>query len=92
MSKSILQTKKECWVCKTTQNLHRHHCLGGANRKHSEKYGLTIYLCGYHHNLSNEGVHFNKELDLLVKQMAQKKFEEIYSHEQFMKIFKRNYL
>jgi len=90
--KSILQDRKECWVCKTIQNLHRHHCFGGANRKHSEKYGLTIYLCGYHHNLSNEGVHFNKELDLLVKQMAQKKFEEIYSHEQFMKIFKRNYL
>lgn len=89
---SILQDKKECWFCKTIQNLHRHHCFGGANRKQSEKYGLTIYLCGYHHNLSNESVHFDKELDLLVKQMAQKKFEEIYSHEQFMKIFKRNYL
>ena len=42
---SVLQTKKECFFCKTTQNLHRHHVLyGSSNRKQAEKYGFTVYL------------------------------------------------
>lgn len=90
--KSILQDEKMCYVCGTTYNIHEHHIIYGSNRKNSEKYGLKCYLCGKHHNLSNEGVHFNKELDLKLKQMAQKKFEETHSHEEFMRIFGRNYL
>ena len=58
----------------------------------ADKYGLTVFLCGKHHNASNEGVHFNKTLDNALKMFAQKKFEERYSHEEFMRIFKRNYL
>ena len=41
---SVLQTKKECFFCKTTRNLHRHHVLyGSSNRKQAEKYGFTVY-------------------------------------------------
>lgn len=48
--KSILQTNKECYVCKTTYNLHLHHiCYGVANRKISDKNGFVVYLCQYHH-------------------------------------------
>lgn len=90
---SIIQKNRECWVCKTTIGLHCHHIIyGTADRKKSDKYGLTVYLCGIHHNLSNEGVHFNKKLDMQLKQIAQKAFEEKYSHEKFMKVFHRNYL
>ena len=53
---------------------------------------MTIYLCGHHHNLSNDGIHFNKELDIKVKQIAQMRFEEIYSRDKFMEVFGRNYL
>ena len=89
---SIIQEKKECYVCKTKYGLHEHHCIyGTANRKQSEKYGLKVWLCGRHHNLSNEGVHFNKELDLQIKRMAQKKFEETYQDLEFIKIFGRSY-
>lgn len=69
---SVLQDKKECYVCKATHNLHSHHIFyGTANRKKSEQYGLKVYLCGMHHNMSDAGVHFNKKLDLKLKQIAQ---------------------
>jgi hypothetical protein len=93
MKKIQLQDKKECWVCGTTIGLHHHECLfGSANRKKSIDYGLQVWLCGPHHNLSKMGVHHNHMLDLMLKQLAQRKFEEVYSHEQWMEEFHKNYL
>ena len=91
---SILQTNKECYVCKTTLNLHSHHCLYGvSNRANAEKYGLKVWLCGPHHNMSDEGVHFNKPLDLHLKKISQKAFENTYgSRAEFIGIFGKNYL
>lgn len=37
-----------CWLCGKNgmgEPLDKHHIFGGANRKKSEKYGLTVYLC-----------------------------------------------
>lgn len=92
--KSVLQSKKECYVCGTIFDLHDHHVLyGTSNRKHAEKYGLKVWLCGKHHNMSNEGVHFNKSLDLHLKQKAQAYFEDNYgTRGDFRKIFGRSYL
>lgn len=93
--KSILQDKDECWVCHTTRGLHTHHVFEGGtngNRKMSEKFGLTVRLCGYHHNMSNEGVHSNKELELTLKRMAQEKFEETHTREEFRQYFNKSWL
>ena len=90
--KSIIQTKKECYITHSTYNLHKHHIFGAANRKISEKYGLWIWLRGDWHNLSDYGVHFDKELDLRLKQMAQRVFEETHTRQEFMKIIGKNYL
>lgn len=79
-------------MCHTVGDLHKHHIFGGPNRKWSDKYGLWIWLCPKHHNMSDAGVHFNKPLDLQVKQIAQREFEDTYGHEEFMKIFGRSYL
>ena len=93
MMKSVLQTEKECYVCQNTLGLHSHHVFEGSNRSQSEKYGMKVWLCGKHHNLSNEGVHFNKKLDTHLKKMAQEYFEEhIGTRDDFMKAFGRNYL
>lgn len=89
--KSIISDEKKCYKCGTTINLHSHHIFEGRNRKNSEKYGLKVWLCGRHHNLSKEGVHFNKEFDLELKKIAQKKFKKVYK-EEFIDIFRRNYL
>lgn len=92
--KSVLQEVKECYVCQTTSNLHDHHVLfGTSNRKKSEKYGLKVWLCAYHHNMSNEGVHFNKILDRALKLKAQAYYEEnIGTREQFRQEFGKSYL
>lgn len=90
--KSIINNDKKCFKCGVTYNIHKHHILEGRNRKNSEKYGLWVYLCGKHHNLSNEGVHFNKDFDNELKVIAQKKFEEVYKDLDFLSIFRRNYL
>lgn len=84
---------KKCYICGTTRNIHRHHVFhGSANRKQSEKYGMVVCLCGYHHNQSSQGVHFNTSLDRILKMQYQRQFEDEYGHEEFMKIFGRNYL
>ena len=90
---SVLQQNKECYVCHTTIGLQDHHCLyGSANRKVSEKYGLKVWLCREHHT-GNTGVHFNKELDTRLKQLAQTYYEEHYGdRDKFRSDFGRSYL
>lgn len=92
MLDSVLQDKKECYVCHKTEDLHSHHVFYGRNHKLSEKYGLKIWLCADHHNMTDTGIHFNKELDLKVKRMAQHWFMLEYSKAEFMRIFGKNYL
>lgn len=90
---SILQDRKECFITGSTENLHKHHIFGGnPGRKLSEEYGCWVYLRGEYHNLSKKGVHFDKELDLELKRMAQRAFEERWGHEKFMEVFGKNYL
>ena len=91
---SILQKEmNECYFCGTTKNLHIHEVFyGTANRRLSIKYGCCVSLCAIHHNLSNAGVHFNKEMDLNLKRIMQKKFNEVYPELDFLKIFGKNYI
>lgn len=91
---SILMPKmNKCYVCGTTQDLHIHEVFyGTANRKKSIEYGCCVSLCAYHHNMSNEGVHYNKKLNEQLKQEMQRKFEEVYPDKDFRQIFGRNYL
>lgn len=92
--KSVLQKKKECWVCGTELGLHDHHIIfGTANRRKSEKYGLKVWLCPQHHNMSGAGVHHNRVLDLKLKQMAQRHYEEyIGTREAFIIDFGKSYI
>lgn len=94
MKLSIMQKTPVCYVCGTRQNLHRHHCLyGSANRKLADADGLWIFLCAYHHNMSDHGVHFDKALDMRIKQDAQTAWEETYGRrEDFVKRYGKNYL
>ena len=91
---SILQNDKKCYVCGTTQNIHIHEVMFGRNRNNSIKDGCCVYLCGYHHNQSNEAVHFNHKLDMQLKQKMEKRWLEYYhkSIEDFIKKYGRNYL
>ena len=62
--------------------------FGTSNRKNSEKYGLKVWLCHFHHH----EVHMNRDTALELIQMAQSKFEETHTREEFMAIFGKNWL
>lgn len=83
--KSIIQNEKECYICRSPYVEEHHIFYGTANRKLSEKYGLKIWLCSEHHR-GRTGVHFCKELDSEIKDLAEKKFEEVYPFN-FRRIF-----
>jgi hypothetical protein len=81
-------------LCGSTRRIERHHIFGGALRKKSEKYGLVVDLCHNCHNESPNGVHFNKDKMLKLKQYGQLKAmrENGWSIEDFRKEFYKNYL
>lgn len=95
MAKSILQNEKKCYITGQTNNLHRHHIyFGNPYRRISEENGFWVYLAGYLHNQSNEGVHCKngRELDLILKQHCQRKYEETHSREEFLKLIGKSYI
>ena len=92
MTKSIVTKDLErCFVCGSSLRLEMHHCIGGtANRKQSDKHGLTVPLCPDCHR-GPKGVHHNKQLDLYIKRYAQMQLEKEFSYAEFMKVFGKNY-
>ena len=90
----MITQEYKCFFCGNTQNLEEHHCLHGtANRKKADKYGLTVWLCNYHHTGGLRSVHRNNVIDLTLKQYAQGYFlEHIGDMELWMKEFGKNYL
>ena len=68
-----------------------HHILGGPNRKWSDAYGLTVMLCKECHTGKN-GAQYNRQLGDSMKRLAQIAFEARYSHDEWMNVFRKNYL
>lgn len=91
MADSILQTERECFLTGAVDGLHRHHIFRGPRRPASEKWGCWVYLRWDLHNGSDYCVHKDKKLELQLQQQCQERFEELYGHEKFMKVFGKNY-
>jgi len=90
---SILQNRKECYITRQTGSLHKHHIFfGTGKRKISEDNGFWVWLLPRLHNMSDEGVHFNPQLDKRLKRECQAKYEETHSRAEFMALIGRNYL
>ena len=107
MSKSIIQEKKECYICRAFMNLEndmrelpekgleKHHIMFGfsnKNRKLSEKYGLWVWLCPKHHKWDDISPHKSKITNIATRRIAQRAFELKYSHEKWMELFGKNYI
>ena len=98
--KSILHKKDgTCYLCMMLHEdyrihpvLHEHHIFGGANRKHSEEYGLKVNLCIPHHETGKEAAHQNAEVAELLHRKGQAAFEKAYPELDFREIFGKNYL
>lgn len=85
---SILTNDLEhCYICKAKKQ-DMHEIFGGRNRKMSMKYGLVIPLCRKCHSL----IENNETLKQKWHKVAQKEFEKHYKLENFMQIFRKNYL
>ncbi len=89
---SILQDRRECYITGSTEGLHRHHVYAGSRRKASDAWGCWVWLRWDWHNGADYGVHSSPELDRRLKRECQEKFEELYGHEKFMKVFGKNFL
>lgn len=99
--RSIMHEKDgTCYLCRCLdsnnyyhRDIQEHHVFfGTANRKLSEKYGLKVYLCIYHHTGGPEAVHQNARNAEILKRDAQQIFEKTHTREEFMEIFGRNWL
>ena len=88
---SILQDRRECYITGSTEGLHRHHVYAGGRRSASERWGCWVWLRWDWHT-GDCGVHRNTEFDRRLKRECQEKFEELYGHEKFMKVFGKNFL
>lgn len=89
MSKSIMQDEERCFITGSRVNLDLHHCLHGSRRKAADEWGCWIWL---RHDLHMELHDRNKELDRMIERACQERFEELYGHDAFMRIFGKNYL
>lgn len=79
-----------CFLCMAPYP-EEHHIFGASNRKISDRYGFVIPLCPNCHR-GNNGVHFNRKLDVQLKVMAQNYFEEhIGTEEEFIKTFGKSW-
>ena len=92
--RSIISNEPVCLICGTPLGLHRHHIFAGNGRRGiSERRGLWVYLCSYHHNMGPYSVHNNRALDLKLRQMGQQAWEREYgSREDFIKEMGRSWL
>ena len=92
--KSIIQTKKKCFICSKQHGLHEHHIYFGVGRRPiSERNGFKVWLCQEHHE-GTYGVHGSKghDLDIYLKQVCQKKYEETHTREEFINLIGRSYV
>ena len=87
-----MQKGERCYLCGKTVSLETHHVFGGvANRKLSEKYGLTVRLCHECH-IGKDGAQYNRAKADGLKRLAQIAFEARHSHDEWMQIFRKNYI
>lgn len=58
--KTIIDPCSTCYyLCGKPTNLECHRIFGGSNRKASDRYGLTVWLCHACHNEPPHGAQFN---------------------------------
>lgn len=80
---------EKCYLCGSTYKLTWHEIYAGKNRQNSMKNGLCLRLCLNCHSKEQEDSQFN---DYWHKQGQLYWEENIGSREEFIKVFRRNYL
>ena len=86
---SVFYELNACCYCGSIYQLTKHEIFEGRNRQNSMKHGFVLPLCLKCHRELQEDTDFNDKW----KKKAQEYFENnIGTREDFLKIFRRNYL
>ena len=82
------------WSTTYFPGLHMHHIFGGANRKLSDQDGLFVYLIPELHNMSDRGIHFDKDFMDYAHREGQKAWQKYYNKtkEDFIKRYGKSYI
>lgn len=94
---SLYPVDEGCFICGNPYT-ETHHCFPGyGRRKVSDREGCTVQLCPAHHNASNHGVHFDRELDRWLRADCQARWEAREGitdpeHNAFRALFHESYL
>lgn len=89
---------RRCFLCGRNgsgDRLELHHIFGGPRRPLSDKYGLTVYLCGSRcHRDGPYSAHKNPEVADFLHRYGQQKAmaEQGWTADEFREIFGKNYL
>lgn len=86
-----------CFLCKRNRHagrLETHHIFGGARRKLSDRYGLTVTLCADCHRLADHAVHRSAETMQYLHEYGQRNAmsENGWTVDDFRQIFGKNYI
>ena len=96
MSKSIISGNRKgvCLICRRIGQTEEHHIFGSGNRKKADREGLTAYLCHNCHNEPPNGVHFNRERNIHLKQIGQLAWMNYYGKTtaDFIREYGKNYI
>ena len=82
------RTWTPCLLCGRTSDCTHHLIHGSANRRLSDRYGLTVRLCGECHRR----VHATRELDLRMMRHGQAMFEQTHTREEFRAVFGKSWM
>lgn len=86
---SILSKDDSCYLCGYGGDTARHEVFSGVgNRTISKAEGCWVYLCPECH----AKVHQESQTNLILKALCQTEYERLHSHDEFMKLFMKNYL
>lgn len=91
----IMENNPPYWYNKRSDRLIRHEVFFGVrNRQKSIDDGLVIFITPMQHNMSKQGIHFNREYDLYAKREGEKCWMKYYNKtiDDFIKRYGRNYL
>ncbi len=95
MTMSIMPTEvNKCFICGRRGPTEYHHIFGAANRKKSDKDGMTVWLCHSCHNEMPNGVHQNRAIRRQLQAVAQRRWMEFYNktEDEFRSAYGRSYL
>lgn len=90
-----IMPKDMFWQTEREYGLVRHEVFGGRGRRElSIEDGLVIFLTPEMHNVTDKGIHFNKQFDLYAKRIGEKRWIEYYNktEEDFIKRYGKSYL